>query len=284
MAEPKPHYFPAAVIGGFGQQHAGQPPREAFVCVRRLTPAPLLQRRIRAKNVAAQRHIYDVQESCQDLAADYADRLWERYEGALPTAIAATAACASDTRHWPVILAHLRALAVRHPDFERFATVHLHKGVAPADPDTIQRDRLRTLDEAEGWMAESRIAVVHRGAGAERLIVNDKGYAILEEEHRPGVRGLFVPLCGDVAVLAVSGTAQADEDHRSGPFAQRTLNRRGVRRVNEAVLRQFGITCVIGHPEDADRINRLGRHMPKPPRLGPYCSNREHGMFNWALR
>jgi hypothetical protein len=133
-------------------------------------------------------------------------------------------------------------------------------------------------------MAEARFAVVHRAAGAERLIVNDKGYVNLEESQRPGLRGVFVPLSSDVGVLAVSGAARANEDYQLGPFAQRTLNRRGVQVVNEALPRQFEVRCVIGHPEDADWIDALGERRTKPPALGPFCSTRERSLFGWALR
>ncbi len=282
---PVPHYFPATVIGGFGEQDPRRPePREAFVAVHRLGPEPSLQPRIRAREVAKEKHLYDVQEPCQDLAADYADQLWAQYEGKLSAAIAALASGTCEPHHWSAILAHIQALTVRHPDFARFAETHLHQGAAPQDPDTIHRDRLRTLDEAKRWMVEARFAVVHRDAGAERLIVNDKGYVNLEEEARPGVRGVFVPLSSDVAVLAVGGTALAGEDYRTGPFAQRTLNRRGVRRVNEAAPLQFQVRCVIGHPEDAEWIKTLGERATRAPRHGPFCSTREHGLFTWAVR
>jgi hypothetical protein len=95
------------VIGGFGRRDAGKPPREALVCVRRFEPAPMLQRGIRAEQVAAQRHLYDVRKPSQDLPADYADRIWERYERELPTAIEAIADGACDTRRWSAILAHV---------------------------------------------------------------------------------------------------------------------------------------------------------------------------------
>lgn len=254
------------------------------MCVLRTDPEVSLQRRIRAQEIGKQKHLYDVHEPCEDLPADYADRLWEQYEGALPTAIGALSANAYDLQHWSAILAHIQALTVRHPDFARFATTHLHQGVSPPDPDAVHRDRLRTLDEAARWMAGARFAVVRRGTGAERLIVNDKGYVNLEESAHPGVRGVFVPLSNDVAVLAVAAAATAGEEYRRGPFAQRTLNRRGVRVVNEAALRQFQVRCVIGHPEDADWIEKLGDRVTKSPKHGPYCSTREHGMFAWALR
>ena len=84
----RPHYFPASLIGGFGEpdtgsdRHAGHL-RYAWVCVRRPgDPGTVI--RVRADNVAIQNGVYDVAEPGPDFPADFAEQLWQQYEGALP--------------------------------------------------------------------------------------------------------------------------------------------------------------------------------------------------------
>ena len=87
----RPHYLPASLIGGFGEpgtgKHAGHL-RYARVCVR-WAADPGTVREVRADNIAIQNHIYDVAEPGPDLPDDFAERLWQQYEGSLPGAIMA---------------------------------------------------------------------------------------------------------------------------------------------------------------------------------------------------
>ena len=86
----RPHYFPASLIGGFGEPDTGSDRhvghlRYAWVCVRRAAD-PGTVTRVRGYNVAIQNGIYDVAEPGPDLPADFAEQLWQQYEGALPEA------------------------------------------------------------------------------------------------------------------------------------------------------------------------------------------------------
>jgi hypothetical protein len=87
----RPHYLPASLIGGFGEPdtgwNAGQL-RYSWVCVRWAGETSVVAR-IRAGNVAIQDGVYDVAEPGPDLPHDFAERLWQQYEGALPAAVRA---------------------------------------------------------------------------------------------------------------------------------------------------------------------------------------------------
>src|ERR1700678_3810539 len=85
----RPHYLPASLIGGFGEPDAGRHAGELrynWVCMRRRDQSGVIPR-IRADNVAIENGLYDVAEPGPDLAADFAEQLWTKYEASLPAAI-----------------------------------------------------------------------------------------------------------------------------------------------------------------------------------------------------
>jgi hypothetical protein len=124
----RPHYLPASLIGGFGEpdtgKHAGHL-RYAWVCMRRTGTLGTVTR-TRADNVAIQNGVYDVGEPGPDLVADFAEQLWQRYEGALPGAIRALENGNWTRDDWQTVLLHVQAQSIRHPDFAR--AVHEHVG------------------------------------------------------------------------------------------------------------------------------------------------------------
>jgi hypothetical protein len=130
----RPHYFPAGLIGGFGERDTGSDRhsghlRYAWVCVRR-TDDPGTVTRVRADNVAVQNGVYDVAEPGPDLPADFAEQLWQQYEGALPEAIRALENGSQTQDDWQTVLRHVQAQSIRHPDFAR--AVHEHVGEVAA--------------------------------------------------------------------------------------------------------------------------------------------------------
>lgn len=281
-----PHYLPAALIGGFGIPDPREPGgRYAKVCMRRRGNPDAVLGPLRAEKVAAQFGLYDVDRPDPDLPADFAETMWQTYEGALPRAIAALEAGEFGREEWSAVLLHIQAQSVRHPDFDRVARDHLARanGVV-ADRDLVQRQRLITYRESRALMAKARYALVCRGKGADRYLLNDKGYVSLQDVAL-GVQGLLFPLTGNVAVLLAVFEAVPGDDYEAGPLTRRVLNARGMAVVNGAAWEQDHITCVFGHPDDATWIGALGNRERsfKMPDLGPYRDSREPGLLDWAL-
>jgi len=284
----RPHYLPASLIGGFGEPDTGSDRhtghlRYAWVCVRR-TGDPGTVSRVRADNVAIQNGVYDVAEPGPDLPADYAEQLWQQYEGALPGAISALENGSWTRDDWQTVLWHVQSQSIRHPDFAR--AVHEHVGevvAAELRPDDIQAERQRTYQDTRAWMARARFAVLRHRKPAQRFLTNDKGYVPLHDVARD-LRGVVFPLSGLVAVLMVVEVARQGDNYEQGPLAERTLNPKGMEIINEAAWDTVGIRCVIGHPDDEPAIAALttGEKTVRMPDLGPYRGNREPGMFDWA--
>ncbi|MGW1008286.1 hypothetical protein [Streptomyces sp. NPDC002520] len=98
------------------------------------------------------------------------------------------------------------------------------------------------------------------------------------------LKGVLFPLSREIAVLMVVGVAQPTDDYEAGPLAERSLNAKGMELVNQATWTVNEITCVMGHPDDADYLLRLPEtgSTLRLPRLGPYRGNREPSYFHWA--
>ena len=240
--------------------------------------------RIRADNIAVENGVYDVADPRPDLRSDFAEQLWQQYEGALPGAIRALEDGSWTRGDWLTVLLHVQAQSIRHPDFTR--AVHEYVGQPAASelgPDDIQAEQQRTYRDTRAWMARARFALLrHRGPG-QRFMTNDKGYVPLHDVVRD-LRGVVFPLSGLVAVLMVVEVTQPGDDYEQGPLAVRTLNPKGMEIINEATWDTVGIRCVIGHPDDEQAISVLtaGAKQVRMPVLGPYRGNREPGLFDWA--
>jgi hypothetical protein len=282
------HYLPASLIGGFGQPEKGRRSgnlRYARVCVRRLDD-PERTTAIRADQVAVQNGLYDVDQPGQELPADFAERLWEAYEGPLPAAIRALESGSYTKDDWLTVLLHVQAQSIRHPDFDREALNYLAAQGAPAPGgDQVQSQRQRTHVETRKLMARARFAVLRRRDPAQRFLINDKGYVPLYDVIRDA-KGVVFPLSGQVGVLMAVQAAQSGDDYEAGPLIERTPNLKAMAIINEATWDTVGIRCVIGNPGDMTWISdlRSGPKEVKMPKYRPYHGNQEAGLFDWALR
>src|SRR5437899_1384994 len=149
----RPHYFPAGLFGGLGvadESAAGL--RSAWVCAR-WTVGSHQVAVMRADEVGFQYGIYDVAEPGPDLAADFAEQLWKQYEGTLPTAVAALGDGSWTPSDWQIVLLHIQAQAIRHPDFDRAARDYTRgMGGSKLSGDDVQAQRQRTYQETRDWM------------------------------------------------------------------------------------------------------------------------------------
>jgi hypothetical protein len=281
---PRPHYFPAGLIGGFGVAGQGADGlRSARVCVR-WTVGSRDVSVMRADRVGFQYGIYDVDQPGPDLAADFAEQLWKQYEGSLPAAVKALDNGSWMPSDWHTILLHVQAQAIRHPDFDRVARDYVRGLDGPElSGDDVQAQRQRTYQETRGWMAQARFALVRQCHPAPRFMVNDKGYTPLADPARE-VKGVLFPLSGHVGVIMAVGAAQPGDDYETGPFAERILRAGTVTTVNEAALGTVGIRCVIGHPDDRDAIAAMtvGPKVAAMPQTGACLGTLEGGLFDWA--
>ncbi|MGW7003697.1 hypothetical protein ACWGCW_12915 [Streptomyces sp. NPDC054933] len=241
---------------------------------------------MRAEQVAVQNGLYDVDRPDDELPADFAETLWQSYEGDLPGAVQALEAGTFGEPEWQTILLHIQAQSIRSPDYDRVATTYLirRNGTIPAR-DHVQRERQRTHRQSLQVLAQARYAVIRRGKSTQRFVLNDKGYISFQDPIRQ-LRGLLFPLTGNVAVLLALDTAPPSDNYEAGPFTERTLNPAGMAITNACAWGHTKIRCVIGHPDDAKMIVTLpetGTAL-KLPQLGPFHGNREPGYLDWALR
>ncbi len=168
-----------------------------------------------------------------DLPADYAETEWKKYEPKLPGAIRALDSGTSGPAEWQTILLYLRATWARHPDFARdVAGQKAAQGVTGLTSDDVQRLRRQVLTNIPAMMSGCRFALLRRGPGALRFLTDDKGFTPLGEPGRPP--GVFFPLSGSLAVLMALGTARPGDDYEQGPYAERTVNAKGVEILNSA--------------------------------------------------
>jgi hypothetical protein len=283
----KPHYLPAALIGCFGVPEAGRATglRHAKVCVRRRQTPQKVFGPVKAENIAYQYGIYDVDDPSSDRPADFAETIWQEYEGRLPAAIRALEQGTFARVDWKTILLHVQAQSIRHPDYDRVAIAYIQEGGLPTpERDHVQRQRQATFRETRQWMARARFALIRRGTAAPRFVLNDKGYVPMHDTLLD-LKGVLFPLSGEIAVLMVVGAGQPTDDYEAGPLAERNLNAKGMESVNQVAWTVTEITCVMAHPDDADYLLQLPESGPtvRLPRLGPYRGNREPGFFHWAL-
>ena len=239
---------------------------------------------LKAENIAYQYGLYDVETPSSDLPADFAETIWQEYEGALPAAIRALDQGTFTRDNWKTILLHIQAQSIRHPDYNRVAVTYIQEhGLTAPERDHVQRLRQTTFRETRQWMANARYALLRRGTGAPRLVLNDKGYVPMHDTVLD-LKGVLFPLSVEIAVLMVVGVAHPTDDYEAGPLAERILNGKGTELVNQAAWTVNEITCVMGHPDDADYLLRLPEtgSTLRLPRLGPYRGNREPSYFHWA--
>jgi hypothetical protein len=285
MPQPKPHYLPAALIGGFGRPNPAHPGRRhARVVQRRRTPEDKLLREISAENIAFEYGIYDVHMPTADLPTNYAEELWGQYEGQLPDAAKALETQAYTHDDWLTVLKHIQSVWPRQPGFKMFAAEALTTDGLALTNDNIQSVRKAIINEIPGQvLARARFAIIRRGDFARRFIISNRGYVPVNADDT-GTSGILFPLTGNVAVLMARETAQSEEDHQAGPVAVRQLTARGADMFHIATWNYQGVESVVGHPDDADWIGSIAYDSSADlPIRGPYVGNNER-LFEWALR
>jgi len=283
-----PHYFPACVIGGFGEPARGSKAsnaRESRVSVHMLAKPEQMLSRVRASKIAAAWEEYTITKPPPGLSPNFIDKLWDSYETQLRPAISALE-CGGHTREqWGHVLDHVHAQSVRSPDFLTKATAYLTRlGMDKLTRDQLQFERIRTLVNTPKIMASSRFALLRRPVDGHRFIVNDKGYAAPLLDPEFDCPNVIFPLSPQLAVLMVVGTAKSGDDYKAGPMRDLTMTASAVDLVNAASWMLGGITCVMGHPKDESRMASLDKVKPLvSPILGPYRGTYDVGFCDWAV-
>lgn len=278
----KPHHLPAALIGGFGDPRPAAGLRYARVSVRRKNPDKILTGQA-AQAICYEYGLYEVINPSPTLPADYAEQWWRTYEGALPKAIHALEAGTAGADEWKTVLLHVQAAWPRHPDFERDVNEQkAAKGQPPVAGDDLEQLRKTVLDENRTVMARSRFALLRRDRHAGHLLINDKGFASFGDHEA----GIFFPLSREIGVLMAVGKAQPGDDYEKAPYAEREVNARGVRLLNELSWDHVGIRCAIAHQDDEQDLRALVDHgrrfVMKNRYLRPYRHTRELRLLDWA--
>lgn len=278
------HHLPATLIGNFGRcpPSGSQRSRDRLVAVRyKARPAKI--RTVAARYVAKRRDEYRIRKPGTGIDPTFVDQAWAEYEPRLSAAVAALEHGALAEGQWQVLSWHLVAMGVRHPTFRRdVEDFWQQRGVATVDADQVQVERVRTMRETPRMLAASRIAAVRRPTDGRRFVINDKGFSVTGTT---GTRVIVFPLSGDVALLCVNGIGLLPgRDH---PWLVRddlVFTPAAVEIVNHVAWGQEGISCVIGHPLEAQCLLALDDHMDLvEPRLGWFRESRVRGLFDWAF-
>ena len=237
----------------------------------------------RADNIAYDYNLYQVDDPCADLPADYAENIWKQYESKLPDAAEALEGASWNRDDWLVVLQHIQAVWIRQPGSDKDIRAHLAShGIPNPSNDKIEDIRRLIHEQMRGYLHTARFAIVRRHAAARRFIINNRGYVPMADsfdEHS----GVLFPLTGNVAVLMARGAAQPGDDIEAGPIAELVLNAGGARSFHAATWNHVDIEFVAGHPDDAGWIDTIPESAVPLPSLGPYRGNR-HTTFRWAGR
>jgi len=278
------HYLPAALIGGFGlPSERSSRSRDATVAVRYTDQTGAVVRA--ARTVATQIGVYELTNPPPGLSPDAIDDLWQEYEPKLHRAVSHFQHALWDVNDWEVVLAHITALAVRHPDFAdevtRFREV---RGDPIEHPDEIQAERVHTLRNTPALLAASRCALIRTGEGSSRLLINDKGFTTVEDAE-VARRGIFFPLSPSIGILVVPGIGTHSEHKRAWIMSKGVWTPGAVDMMNRACWQQTRIRCVIGHPSQTHLLESLDDERPLVvPALDPHRRRGIEGMFDWAYR
>ena len=282
-----PHTFPACVIGGFGVRDRGRRSgnlRSAKVAVRLTNKPGEIQNNQRAERILAARNEYRFEDPPPGVDPNVIDSFWN-YEDQLVQAIQALESGSFTCDDWRTALEHVHAQSVRSRDFPvRAAAYLIEQGIPEPTRDQIQVERIKTLANTPTLLARCRFALVHRPADGRRFIVNDKGYAKPMLDVVLDVKNVVFPLSPEVAVLMVVDAARSGDDYKVGPMRELTMTPAMVDLVNEASWELGGIMCVLGHPDDASYMLRLGADRPfAMPWLGPFRGTGDVGLSDWAV-
>lgn len=249
----------------------------------RMKSTDKILRSVTAASICHATGLYDVQNPTPQLAADYADQWWAKYESALPRAALALEGGSAGPAEWQTILRHLQATHPRHLNFERDAIEQkAHQGVTGITGDAVEELRQGVLEENGALLAKSRFALLRRDRHAEHFLLNDKGYTSFADV----MLGVFFPLTREIGVLMAVDAAEPGEAHDQAPYTERSVNARGVAYLNARGWEHSGITRMIAHPDDEEVLARLADRgeagMKTPNRLRPYRLSREQRMLEWA--
>jgi hypothetical protein len=279
MATPTDHYIPAAFLAGFGGPLRTDK-RETPVRVR-FKHKPDETFRTKAEGIAGEKDVYRLLHPPSGMLSNAIDTIWVAYEPLLPRAVKAFEDRTWGGDEWATILFHIYAQGVRHPEFATYAAAHLASQGEPSGPDDAQIARITTLAALPQVMARWKFAVLYRSPESNRFVVNDKGYAAVEESETR--KAVAFPLSSDVAILGAVDAGDETLSEAEPPDVERTLVRGAVENLNDASWQVPAIRCAIGHPQDERILLRLSEEIPLvQPCLGPYVGKSEY-LLDWAF-
>jgi hypothetical protein len=277
MGKPTSHYLPAAFIGGFGVRRPEL--RESSIRVRFLHQQEKTHR-MSAEKIARQNRAYELQDPAPNVDPNIIDKIWDFYEPRLPAAVAAFESGSWTADDWDLLVFHMAAQGVRHPDFLNQANRHMSgQGKSPS-PDDLQMARVTTLSNLPNLLAKWRFLRVTRASEGWRFVVNDKGFApVIEEDAQ---RGVFFSLSANVGVLGAVDAGSPTSQSVPAPTYSRELVPGSVELLNQAMWRTGAIRCAIGHPDDHERLMRLdATRQLLLPCLGAFRNRGLDGLFDW---
>ncbi len=200
----------------------------------------------------------------------------------LPGAVRRFESRAWTTSDWITVRKHLIAESVRHPDFERAAIGYrAARGNPITNRDEVQDERLVTLANTPSLLARARFAILRTPEDGNRFVINDKGYATVEDVEL-SQKGVLFPLSGVAAILGVFEAGVVTGRVDAWLCADLTLTPGAVETWNLASWQHKETLCIIGHPSDKERMARLDARSLMRPWLGPYRRRGKEGPFEWA--
>lgn len=279
------HYLPAALIGGFGipstrRKKTGL--RYAKVALREHDdPGEVKERR--AEKVAKTLGEYWIQHPSPGVSHEALDDLWKKYEPYLADSIKRFENGTWTIKDWKIVRHHLVAQSCRNPDYERQARQYrAAMGHPITHRDEVQNEKFNTLANTPPLLARGRFALFRVPEDDQRFVINDKGFATVEDEV-VGRKGVLFPLSGTLAVVIVNEVGPSANHSKAFLSREFVLTSATVELWNQASWQQTEARCVIGHPDHEKRILSLDHQALRMPELGPFRRHGRIGMFDWGF-
>lgn len=261
----KDHYLPAALIGGFGERAAKGGRRKAKVAVW-IDQLGRVEKPMAAEKVGYVRGLYRV-PSVRGSAEAF-EKVWQSYEGDLPTAIEHLADEKPSAQDLGALIAHVAFAGARFADFtESLKQWSLEQGRAITEAEARR--------ERAGWLsgglevAEWRWRAIH-APDKSVFVLPDTGYAVIKPIDTEPAYWVFLPLGPRIGVLVKRAELGEPNGPDSMDYRQLTWTAGDV--LNDASIRQPNRTVLISHPSRSEELERLATssRVPRDLRGGPY--------------
>ena len=280
------HYLPAALIGGFGipsTQPGKTGLRHATVAVREHSQPHKIEAR-RAETIARKVGEYWVARPPAGVSPNFIDGYWDQYEPQSPWSGSALRKPRLDHQRLDNgAQAPHRRVGAPSRFRARGNRLPRARGNPITNRDEVQDERLVTLANTPSLLARARFAILRTPEDGNRFVINDKGYATVEDVEL-SQKGVLFPLSGVAAILGVFEAGVVTGRVDAWLCADLTLTPGAVETWNLASWQHKETLCIIGHPSDKERMARLDAWVSNASLAWPVPQAREGGPVRVGIR